>query len=88
MVNIKRGPCRHLLEQPKHKLHTVGMDIGYGDGKSPGGFTHCLVIIDLATRHAWTYGLANVGQLFKANGIKIGASLLHRQSQSGTVEIL
>ena len=49
MVNIKRGPRGQLLDRPKHKLHTVGMDVGYRDGKSPGGFTHCLVIVDLAT---------------------------------------
>ena len=124
MVNLKRGSKGKLLERPKHKLHTVGMDIGYGDGKSPGGFTHCLVIVDLATRHAWTYGLANtsstsivdalwrffidaggfpkrvrcdfdkrliqgdVGRLLKANGVKIGASPPHRQSQNGAVERL
>ena len=124
MVNIKRGPKGKLLERPKHKLHTVGIDIGYGDGKSPGGFTHCLVIVNLATRHGWTYGLANtsgtsivdalwrffidaggfpcrvrcdfdkrliqgdVGRLFKANGITIGASPPHWQSQNGAVERL
>jgi hypothetical protein len=59
MVNLKRGPRGKLLERPRGKLHTIGMDIGYGDGKSPGGFTHCLVLVDLATRHAWTYGLPN-----------------------------
>jgi hypothetical protein len=35
------------------------MDIGYGDGKIPDSFTHCFVLVDLATRHAWTYGLPN-----------------------------
>jgi hypothetical protein len=122
MVNLKRGPRGKLLERPNHKLHTIGMDIGYGDGKSPGGFTHCLMLVDLATRHAWTYGLANtsgtsivdalwgffidaggfpkrvrcdfdkrliqgdVGRLLKANGVIIGASPPHRQSQNGAVE--
>jgi hypothetical protein len=35
------------------------MDIGYGDGKSPGGFTHVLVLVDLSTRYGWTYSLKN-----------------------------
>ncbi len=33
------------------------MDIGYGEGISPGGHKYALTLVDLATRHTWVYGL-------------------------------
>jgi hypothetical protein len=33
------------------------MDIGYGDGTSPGGSNYCLFLTDFTTRHNFFYGL-------------------------------
>ena len=41
----------------KSKLHTVGMDLGYGNGTSPGGYKYCLTLVDSYTKQTWTYGL-------------------------------
>ncbi len=49
-----------MYKQQHPALHTVGIDIGYGDGKSPGGYQYCLFMVNLATRYTWTYGLANL----------------------------
>ena len=57
MTTINRNRSGRLLDRPKARLHTVGMDIGYGDGTSPGGYRYALTLVDLATRHTWTYGL-------------------------------
>jgi hypothetical protein len=57
MLTIRRNPHGGLLERPVHALHTVGMDIGYGDGTSPGGHKYALTLVDYCTRHTWTYGL-------------------------------
>jgi hypothetical protein len=56
---ISRNKRGQLLAPPSHGFHTVGMDIGYGEGTSPGGYKYALTLIDYATRHTWTYGLKN-----------------------------
>jgi hypothetical protein len=40
-----------LLQRPSHALHTVGMDIGYGEGTSSGGYKYALTLVDYATRY-------------------------------------
>jgi transposase InsO family protein len=57
MATIPRNNHGKLLRHPSKALHTVGMDIGYGEGTSPGGFKYALTLVDLATRHTWVYGL-------------------------------
>jgi hypothetical protein len=57
MATIQRNKHGKLLERPNTALHTVGMDIGYGDGTSPGGYKYTLTLVDFATRHTWVYGL-------------------------------
>jgi hypothetical protein len=57
MATINQNKHGKLLERPKQALHTVGMDIGYGDGTSPGGYKYALTLVDFATRHTWVYGL-------------------------------
>jgi hypothetical protein len=37
-ATINRNKHGKLLDHPKTALHTVGMDIGYGEGTSPGGY--------------------------------------------------
>jgi hypothetical protein len=60
MSTMKRGACGGPVTRPPRALHTVGIDIGYGDGKSPGGYQYCLFLVDLATRYTWTYGLSDL----------------------------
>jgi transposase InsO family protein len=57
MATITRNRHGKLLTRPAQALHTVGMDIGYGEGTSPGGYKYALTLVDLATRHTWVYGL-------------------------------
>lgn len=38
-------------------LTTVGMDIGCGEGTSPGGHKYALTLVNLATVHVWVYVL-------------------------------
>jgi transposase InsO family protein len=59
MATINRTKHGKLLQRPKKTLETVGMDIGYGKGISPGGHKYALTLFDLATRHTWVYGLQN-----------------------------
>jgi hypothetical protein len=37
------------------------MDIGYGDGVSPGGYRYCLMLVDHKTRKTWIYRLPDMG---------------------------
>jgi hypothetical protein len=60
MSTMKRGARGGPVTCPPRALHTVGIDIGHGDGKSPGGYQYCLFMVNLATRYTWTYGLANL----------------------------
>ncbi len=60
MSTMKRGARGGPIPRPLHALHTVGVNIGYGDGKSPGGYQYCLFLVDLATRYTWTYSLTDL----------------------------
>jgi hypothetical protein len=57
MATINRNNHGKLLNRPKTALHTVGMDVGHGEGTSPGGHKHALTLVDFATCHAWVHGL-------------------------------
>ena len=57
MATINRNKHGKLLDRPTTALHTVGMDIGYGGGTSPGGYKYALTLVDFANRHTWVYGL-------------------------------
>jgi hypothetical protein len=59
ITTISRNNKGKLLSRPATSLHTVGMDIGYGEGTSPGGYKYALTLVDYATRYTWTSGLKN-----------------------------
>jgi hypothetical protein len=61
VVNLQRGRHGKLLTPPKAALGVVGMDIGYGEGVSPGGYRYCLMLVDRKTRKTWVYGLPDMG---------------------------
>jgi hypothetical protein len=60
VVNVQRGRKGRSLSRPKKALDTVGMDVCYGDGVSPGGYSYCLMLVDRATRKTWVYGLKDM----------------------------
>jgi hypothetical protein len=60
VVNIKQGRKGKSLKCPQTAFDVVGMDIGYGDGTSPGGFKYTLLLVDRTTRKAWVYGLRDM----------------------------
>ena len=43
VAKIKKSRKGRKKRHSKHYLQDVYMDIGYGDGVAPQGFTHCLV---------------------------------------------
>ena len=59
-VNINRGARGGPVPKPPRARHTIGADIGYGDGVGPGGYKYCLFLVDLATRYTWVYGLTDL----------------------------
>ena len=58
-VNRKRGRRgkRAALPRPGH---TLCLDVGVGDGISPGGHRYCLVVVDAGSRMCWCYGLRDL----------------------------
>ena len=57
VVNIKRTRRGNTLRHSPLANHTVGADIGYGDGTSPGGYNYCLFLTCLGTKATFVYGL-------------------------------
>ena len=59
-VNIKRGNRGGKIAPVTTANHTIGVDIGYGDGTSPGGYKYCLLLTCLSTKATWVYGLTDL----------------------------
>ena len=59
-VNIKRGARGGKISPVTTANHTIGVDIGYGDGTSPGGYKYCLILTCLSTKLTWVYGLTDL----------------------------
>lgn len=58
LVNRKRGRRKRKGKRATMPLEVVGMDVGYGaDGKSIGGYSHVLTLVDQCTRQSWVYGM-------------------------------
>ena len=57
LVNKKRGKRRRHGKRATVPLEVVGMDIGYGDDVSIGGFKYVLILIDQCTRNSFVYGM-------------------------------
>ena len=60
VINIKRGKRGGKIDRFPLRNHTVGADLGYGDGKSPGGFKYCLFLTCLGTKATFVYGLRDL----------------------------
>ena len=50
------------LNHSKQPLGLLGMDIGYGNGTSPGGVKYTLMLMDDATKQVWIYRLHNTSE--------------------------
>jgi hypothetical protein len=59
-VNINRGAHGGPVPRPSWARHTIGANIGYGEGVGPGGYKYCLFLVNLATRYTWVYGLSDL----------------------------
>jgi hypothetical protein len=59
VANIKKARSNKTpIDRPPDFLDLVHCDIGYGDTKSIGnGASHCLLLVDRATRYTWIYPL-------------------------------
>lgn len=60
MVNKKKGRCGKQSQLPTQAGNTICADIECGDGVSPGGHRHCLVMVDKATQQSWIDGLQDL----------------------------
>ena len=60
LVNSTKHRRGKRSKRPSKKLDLVGMDIGYGDETSPGGYKYVLSLVDSFTRHSFVYGLRGV----------------------------
>jgi hypothetical protein len=56
-LDVASSRIGNYSNRPAKALTTIGMDIGYGKGISPGGHKYALTLVDLATKHTWVYGL-------------------------------
>ena len=45
------------LTKQRHYLDKVNMDIVFGDCLGLGGFRYALLLVDVATRYCWVYGM-------------------------------
>jgi hypothetical protein len=48
------------LSLSTHFIEKVGMDIGYGNPDSPGGFKYSLLIVDYKTQSKYIYRLKGI----------------------------
>ena len=56
----KKRENKQPLPRPQQFGNTFHIDIGYGTGKAIGGITHCLFLVDRATRKKYIYPLKNL----------------------------
>ena len=56
-MNCKRGKRKKKGGQATVSLEVVGMDIGYGDDVSIGGYKYVLILVDECTRNSFVYGM-------------------------------
>ena len=57
IANRPKGKRGKKLKHRNQPLQLVGMDIGYGNGTSPGGVNYMLILVDAEIGHMWIYGL-------------------------------
>ena len=57
LVNKKRGKRKKKGSTATVPLEVVGMDIGYGEDASIGGYKYVLMLVDQCTRNSWVYGM-------------------------------
>ena len=57
LVNRKRGKRCRKGDRATVPLEVVGMDIGYGDDVSVGGYKYVLILVDQCTRQSFVYGM-------------------------------
>jgi len=53
-------PCGKANKKRRRYLDKVHMDIVFGDWLALGGFWYALVLVDMATRYSWVFGLPSL----------------------------
>jgi len=59
-ATIVQSPAGKTIKKRRKYLDKVHLDIVYGDCVSLGGFRYALVLVDVATRYCWLYGLTSL----------------------------
>ena len=59
-VTIPNPPRGEVLRKRQKHLYKVHMDIVFGDCVALGGFRYALLLVDVATRYCWIYGMTGV----------------------------
>eukprot|EP00804_Cyclotella_cryptica_P022103 CCRYP_011581-RA/>CCRYP_011581-RA protein AED:0.10 eAED:0.05 QI:0/0/0/1/0/0/6/0/1337 len=59
-TTINNPPRGKLIKKRRQFLNKVHMDIVFGDCLSLGGFKYALLLVDVATRYCWMYGLPSL----------------------------
>lgn len=59
-TTIPNPPKGKLIKKRRKYLDKVHMDIVFGDCVSLGGFRCALLLVDIATRYTWVYGLSSL----------------------------
>ena len=57
LVNHKQDKCKQKGTPVTSPLEVGGMDIGYGESNSPGGYKYVLVLVDKCTSNTFVYGI-------------------------------
>lgn len=74
-ATITNPPHGKTIKKHRRFLDKVHMDIVYGDCVSLGGYRYAIILVDVATRYCWIYGMMsltsaeviNALQLFRAD---------------------
>ena len=53
-------PREKIIKKHRRYLKKVHMDIVFGDCLALGGFRYALMLVDVATRYCWIYGLPSL----------------------------
>ena len=59
-ATISNPPKGQPIKRHRRYLDKVHLDIVFGDCVSLGGFRYALILVDVATRYCWIYGLTSV----------------------------
>ena len=69
-ATIVNPPAGKSIKKRRKYLDKVHMDIVFGDSLALGGFRYALVLVDVATRYAWVYGMSTLTSAHIINALE------------------